>query len=115
LVPELVGEYVTKTLYLAINRQGTLFFWPVRLPSPDGKDNNWWRSGREAADLAMKDWVRVKANMNLGAYDIFKAGSVISKPEWPTLGYWDLIKIAFRDHLVDYIDHPVIKRLRGQS
>jgi hypothetical protein len=66
LVPELTGEYVTKTLYLAINRQGTLFFWPVRLPSPDGKDMNWWRSGREAADLAMKDWVRVKANMNLG-------------------------------------------------
>jgi hypothetical protein len=115
LVPELAGEYVTKTLHLAINRQGTLFFWPVRLPSPDGKDNNWWRSGREAADLAMKDWVRVKANMNLGAYDIFKADSVISKPEWPEIGFWDLIKIAFRDHLVDRIDHPVIKRLRGQS
>ena len=23
--------------------------------------------------MAMKDWVRVKANMNLGAYEIFKA------------------------------------------
>ena len=79
LVPELTGEFVTKTLYLAINRQGTLFFWPVRLPSPDGKDLDWWRSGREAAELAMKDWVRVKANMNLGAYDIFKAESVIEQ------------------------------------
>jgi len=114
LVPELIGEFVIKTLYLAINRQGTLFFWPARLPGPDGKDMNWWKSGREAAQLAMKDWVRVKANMNLGAYDIFKAGSVISEPEWPTLGYWELIKIAFRDHLIDRIDHPVIKRLRGQ-
>src|SRR2546428_5082488 len=27
LVPELNGEFVTKTLFLAINRQGTLFFW----------------------------------------------------------------------------------------
>jgi hypothetical protein len=35
-------------------------------------------------------------------------------PEWPQLGFWELIKIAFRDHLVDRIDHPVIKRLRGQ-
>ena len=108
-------EFVIKALYLAINRQGTLFFWPVRLPGPDGKDMNWWKSGREAAELAMKDWVRVKANMNLGAYDIFKAESVISEPEWPTLGYWELIKIAFRDHLIIPIDHPVIKRLRGQS
>ena len=114
LVPELIGEFVVKTLYLAINRQGTLSFWPVRLPGPDGKDMNWWKSAREAAVLAMKDWVRIKANMNLGAYDIFKAASVISEPDWPTLGYWELIKIAFRDHLIDRIDHPVIKRLRGQ-
>ena len=100
LVPELIGEFVTKTLYLAINRQGTLFFWPVRLPSPDGKDIDWWSSAREAADLAMEDWVRVKANMNLGAYDIFKAENIISEPDGRRMGFWDLIKIAFRDHLI---------------
>ena len=114
LVPELIGEFVIKTLYLAINRQGTLSFWPVRLPGPDGKDMNWWKSAREAAVLAMKDWVRVKANMNLGAYDIFQPDGVIPDPEWPQRGFWELIKIAFRDHLIDRIDHPVIKRLRGQ-
>ena len=114
LVPLLIGEFVTKTLFTAINRQGTVFFWPVRLPSPDGKNLDWWRSSREAAELAMKSWIRVRANMNLGAYDIFQAASVISDPEWPQLGFWELIKIAFRDHLVDRIDHPVIKRLRGQ-
>jgi hypothetical protein len=115
LVPELRGEFVTKTLFTAINRQGTVFFWPVRLPSPDGRDMEWWRSGREAAELATKFWIRVRANMNLGAYEIFKAECVISDPEWPELGFWDLIKIAFRDHLIDRIDHPVVKRLRGQA
>jgi hypothetical protein len=114
LVPELVGEFVTKTLFTAINRQGTVFFWPVRLPPPDGKNLDWWRSSREAAELAMKSWIRVRANMNLAAYDIFQAESVIPDPEWPELGFWELIKIAFRDHLVDRIDHPVIRRLRGQ-
>jgi hypothetical protein len=115
LVPELAGEYVIKTLYLAINRQGTLFFWPVRLPSPDGKDNNWWKTGREHAVRAMEDWVRIKANMNLGAYDVYKA-DYTDKPEWPEgMGYWDLIKIAFRDYLIISVDHPVIKRLRGKA
>ena len=114
LVPLLIGEFVTKTLFTAINRQGTVFFWPVRLPSPDGKNLDWWRSSREAAELAMEFWIRVRANMDLGAYDIFKADGVIPDPEWPQLGFWELIKIAFRDHLVDRIDHPVIKRLRGQ-
>lgn len=113
LVDELVGEFVCKTLFLAINRRGTTFFWPVRLPSSDGKDMEWWRSGRDAAALAMHTWVRIKANMDLGAYDTFKAGSTIAEPEWPELTYWELIRIAFRDHLIDRIDHPVIKRLRG--
>jgi hypothetical protein len=51
--------------------------------------------------------------MSLGANEIYKAKGIISEPEWPTLGFWDLIRIAFRDHLIDRIDHPVIKRLRG--
>jgi hypothetical protein len=115
LVPELAGEFVNKTLYTAINRQGTVFFWPVRLPSPDGKDLDWWRSGRQAAELAMESWIRVKANMNLGAYDIWKAVDKIPEPEWPDVGFWELIKLAFRDHLITTIDHPVIKRLRGRA
>jgi hypothetical protein len=109
LVPALTGEFVIKTLFTTINRQGTIFFWPVRLPPPDEKNLNWWRSSREAAELAMTSWIRVRANLDLGAYDI-----AIPEPEWPQLGFWELIKIAFRDHLVDRIDHPVIKRLRGQ-
>ena len=113
LVPELLSEIVNKTLYLSINKQGTVFFWPVRLPSPDGKDLDWWRSGREAAERATHTWVRVKANMNLGAYDVFEAASTLNEPEWPDLSYWELIKIAFKDHLITDLDHAVIKRLRG--
>jgi hypothetical protein len=116
LVPELVREFVTKTLFLAVNRQGTYFFWPVRLPSPDGKDLDWWRSARKAAELATHGWVRVKPNMNLGAYDIWEAEekAKIPDPQWPQLGFWDLIRLAFKDHLITTTDHLVIKRLRGQ-
>lgn len=113
LVPELANEFVIKALFTAINRQGTLFLWPVRLPPADGKQNEWWRSAREAAEMAMPSWVRVKANMNLGAYDIFRAETAISDPVWPEEGFWDLIKVAFRDHLITTLDHPVIMRLRG--
>lgn len=115
LVPTLMGELVTKTLFTAINRQGTVFLWPVRLPSPDGKDLDWWRSLREAAELAKTSWIRVRANVNLGAYDIFLAEGVIPDPEWPELGFWDLIRIAFRDHLIDRLDHPVVDRLQGRK
>jgi hypothetical protein len=113
LVDELSTELVAKTLFTAINRQGVVFFWPVRLPGPDGKTNDWWHSAREAAELATRNWVRVKANTSLGAYDVSAAQSVISEPTWPEHDFWSLIKIAFRDHLITSLDHPVIQRLRG--
>jgi hypothetical protein len=113
LLPELVGEFVEKTLFTTINRQGVLFFWPVRLPGLDGKTNEWWRSAREAAEHATKNWVRMRANMSLGAYDVTRAENTLSEPEWPTENFWALIRIAFRDHLIQSMDHPVIRRLRG--
>jgi hypothetical protein len=61
-----------RLLVMSINRQGTLFLWPIRLPGSDGKLDNWNRSALEAAEAASKAWVRVAANMSLGAYDILQ-------------------------------------------
>jgi len=114
LVPELASEIANVTLYLAANKQGVTFFWPVRLPGPDGKDFDAWRSAREAAELATQKWIRLKWNKSLGAYEISEAVNQTAEPEWPAdLDYWSLLKIAFRDHLITDLDHPVVKRLRG--
>ena len=50
--------------------------------------------------------------MSLGAYEVVEA-STKSEPEWPDVTFNELLRIAFRDRLVDRLDHPVIKRLRG--
>jgi hypothetical protein len=55
----------------------------------------------------------VKSNQNLGAYDVFEAAADYGEPEWPSLDFWGLIRIAFRDRLINSADHPVVKRLRG--
>jgi hypothetical protein len=110
---QLPGEFTMVTLYTVINRQGVVRLWPVPLPTPDGKINEWHRSAAEAAELAMTRWVRVKANMSLGSNEIFEAASTIPDPAWPDLTFQELIRIAFRDHLGSSLDHPVIKRLRG--
>ena len=61
----------------------------------------------------MKRWVRVKANMGLRAYEIFEAASTIPDPKWPELSFQEILRAAFRDRLVDSLNHAVIKRLRG--
>jgi hypothetical protein len=110
---ELPGEFYMATLYVTINRQGVLFLWPVRLPPPDGRQLEWHRSAAEAAERAMTQWVRIRANMSLAAYEIDAAGVTHSDPVWPAHSLQDLIPIAFRDRLVNRIDHPVVQRLRG--
>jgi hypothetical protein len=110
---ELPGEFVMAVMHTTINRQGVLSIWPVRLPASDGRINEWHRSAAEAAELAIKRWIRVKANMALGAYEIFEAASTLPDPTWPDLSFQELIRIACRDRLVDRLDHAVTKRLRG--
>jgi hypothetical protein len=110
---EIPGEFFMATIRTAINRQGNVFLWPIRMPGPDGKILEWHRSAAEAAAIAAGKWVRVKANQANGAYDIFVAEAAIAEPAWPEVPFKELLRIGFRDRLVDNVDHPVLKRLRG--
>lgn len=115
LVPELPGEVYAATLHLAINRQGVAFLWPIRGPGPDGRYLAWWQSVADGAEQAKTHWIKLKANMALGAYEIFEAvNQNIPEPVWPTEPFEEIVRIAFRDKLIDRPDHPVIKRLRGE-
>jgi hypothetical protein len=67
IVPEVAGEDVSVSIVTAITRQGAVSLWPLRLPTPDGRRNDWHRSALEAAELAMTRWGRIRANMGLGA------------------------------------------------
>jgi hypothetical protein len=113
ILPALDDEYAIVTLFTAISRQGTLFLWPVKLPNGEGRYNEWHRSAAEGAERAMGKWVRVTANMSLGAYEIFEARGELPEPIWPDYAFGEILKIAFRDRLVDRADHPLIQRLQG--
>jgi hypothetical protein len=111
---ELSGELVPKALYTTISRQKVVALWPVRLATEDGRSDRWSSSAHDAAKLAKTRWVRVQANMSLGAYDIFAATGNIPEPEWPDVSMDQIIEIAFRDRMVDSLDHPALRRLRGE-
>jgi len=34
-------------------------------------------------------------------------------PVWPDFSFQEILKIAFRDRLVDRADHPLVQRLQG--
>lgn len=112
ILDELAGEVVAKIIFTAINRQGVIFLWPVKIPTQDARGDSWSRSALEAANLATEKWIRIQANMSLGAYDTFEA-TTDSEPVWPDTSFQRLMDIAFKDRYITSLDHPVVKRLRG--
>jgi len=113
---QLEGEStLTKQMvYLAVNRQGTHFFWPVRLPDPESRISGWTKSALEAAQLATRKWVRIVANQSLGAYNVWQAEYPLPDPERPDLAMKDLLRIAFKEYHITTWDHPVLRQLRGE-
>jgi hypothetical protein len=111
---ELAGEFVMVMMRTAITKQGTIFLWPIRLPDADGKINEWHKSAADAAESATKEWLRIKANKAIRGYELTRADPPITtKPAWPDVSFQELVRIAFRDRLVDRLDHPVVKLLRS--
>jgi len=109
------STFSPRALITTINRQGVLFLWPIRLPGSDGRLDEWSRSAMEAATHAAGKWVRVQANMSLGAYEMYEAAGQWAGPDWPDMPFQDLLRIAFKDRFITNYDHPVLKRLRGEA
>jgi hypothetical protein len=107
------SEYFAAILYLCINRQKVLSFWPVKLPGPDGRQLAWHTTAADAAELAMTNWIRMTANMSLGAYEIYQAQGDIPEPEWPTESFSELLSIGFKGRIIENSEHPVMQKLRG--
>jgi hypothetical protein len=113
---DLVGEatFSPRALFSAMNKQGVLFVWPIRLPGTDGKLDEWSRTALEAAKMAKDQWCRVTANMSLGAYEVHYAIGELGEPDWPEIPFKDILRITFKDRFITSLDHPVLRKLRGE-
>ena len=112
---ELAGEIVPATLLTAVTKQNDLFLWPIKLPGPDGRSNEWNDSALAAARLAETRWVRMAANMQAGPYDVFEACGELADPVWPDLTFPEILRLAFKDRFIQDLDRAVLKALRGEA
>lgn len=113
---ELVGEWTPAQVRVAVNRDGTPFLWPVKQAKAGERQIGWHASARATAIAAEQAWVRAKANMSKGAYDAQKATGQLEEPSFPDKTFGELIELAFGNgKLIDSVDHPVVRRLRGEE
>jgi hypothetical protein len=114
-VARMVLKEVKKVeLRICVNLNGAVRLWPVPMPKPDEKSNAYNESHRAAAEEAEKDWVRVWSDGKAAQYVAEAPIDEQPPPRWPDQTLDDLIDIAFKGRIIDSIDHPVLKALRGQ-
>jgi len=119
-IAQLLGvDVMRKELLLCITRQGDLFFWPIKLPDEDGQIDDWNDVAMMTAKTAETVWLRLKPNRRMGTYTPEKAEDSWPAPDWDAATQGKsleelLLDIAFRDRVVDNMEHPVVKKLKGR-
>ena len=111
------GETKYVRLIPYITREGGIGLWPLSMPDDllGKKDTNWGVTSRKAAEFAEHKWVRMQANMQLGRYDVVTSDKILD-PVWPKITFREILEKAFgKDHLIDSLDHPVIRQLQGDA
>lgn len=111
---DLVAECVPKYIFACQSRQRVTFIWAVKMPGSDGRLDQWSGSALQIATEYCGRWIRVVANMSLGAYEVQFTRAAFDPPVWPTEGFQSLLSKAFRGKIIHSVDHPVIKKLRGE-
>jgi len=94
------------------NRGHITFLWPIKIMA-DGPGRMWMETAVLAAELAETRWVRMKGDTKLGGYQIRHAQDDLGEPKWHDVTMSELLRIAFRGRVVDSIDYPIIRALRG--
>lgn len=104
---------IPTALFLAVDRQNTAFFWPVRIVRDGENSNPWWTTAQAAVLKAKEQWVQVAADMDKGSYTATAALGDLGLPNWPEPDFSELLKIAFRDRQIADRDHPIVRGLEG--
>ena len=86
--------------------KASCFCGPPDSLAPMGKTDNWSQSALEAATTARDTWIRVQANMSVGAYEISKTRAEIPDPDWPEKSFCDLIRLAFGEYFIKDLGPP---------
>jgi hypothetical protein len=119
VMPKLLGTFMDlrggyyAQLNVAVTRAGSVFLWPVKLPT-GGASNPWFGSALKGAEMAKAAWVRIFADAGQGQYRIMKALGTFDEPVFPEKTLGELLEIAFAGRIIDSSDHPIMRKLRGE-
>jgi len=96
-------------LAAAITVDGSLFLWHYK-----DSTNSWSDSARIAIREGSRGWVRVIPDRSSNGYILEPPRIAPALPTWPELSFNEILEKAFGARYIDSLDHPLIKKLRGE-
>jgi len=109
----LEGDVAIAELVLAGNQDGELFLWLAKAPAFEGE--HFGTTRMTAISMAKSAWVRMRVRADRKGYDVIRAAGSFPDPQWPEKTLDELCRDAFADRFVTALDHPVLRRLRGEA
>lgn len=112
----LINEIRSVRVFPCLNKHGTEFLWPARLPAADNRlGRRWHESALDIAERARKQWLRMFGNRDAGHYEAFVAKGDLGTPDWPDRSLREWLELAFTgDRVIDRLDHPILRELSGE-
>jgi hypothetical protein len=96
-------------LALIVDCDGNYGWWAV----PDLREDDWAESARDICARMESEWVRVEALEE--RYGALLAEDDLGEPVWPQVDDFTLLEKAFKDRVIEDLDHPVLKRMKGKK
>ena len=117
---ELGGDdVVTNTVYVYAYRTGSLGLWLCPMPREGFRRGDVWATTRlEVAEKAKATWLRCHQSDDGEGYAYTEPVDVFPEPQWDRWlrgrSMLQLLGIAFKDRVIDSLEHPVIREFDGR-
>ena len=90
-----------------VNDRGEPFLYSVNCES------SWYESAVFIMKEAMTSWQSQTADKTCGEYTSHAAIAELPEPMWPRVEFRTYLERAFRKHLIQSLDQPIVKQMRG--
>jgi hypothetical protein len=113
LIDEIGVDVRMRKLFTLVDWHGDVWLWPLLTSDGRGRTDPYTRSAHEAIEAAYEEWVRLIVIGGTNKITVMPSADRHIDPTWPA-DYYDAIRKGFTGRVIDSLDHPVVRRLRGQ-
>ena len=98
------------TIRVCQSWSGETFLWAIPHITQMGMHGRWAESADDIAGMAEDKWCMLAPVVSAERFAVWEAEEPGVLPAWSARPLWQLIVFAFRDRVIESVDHPALRR-----